>query len=232
LPALRRENPRVAEALRRLAAEAAALGAPDDGQVGGLEVAARAQGVHVSARLAVDLAEAARKGGTRSFDVAGGRRLTVSYGHLQVSAGTAAPQAPAPEEAPQRAVTGAGVHRLGREGVVVVVAERGGAEDAERAAGLPDATDWAWFDLGALSWPLLLRRPHPGDRMRPRGGRGSRKIADLFIDAKVPRAERSRRLVVASSDDEILFVSGLRPSRVAAPTPATSRWVGLATVRE
>jgi tRNA(Ile)-lysidine synthase len=232
LPALRRENPRVAEALRRLAAEAAALGAPDEGDVGGLEVAARAQGVHVSARLAVDLAEAARKGGTRSFDVAGGRRLTVSYGQLHVSAGLSAPQAPAPEEGARQAVMGAGVHRLGREGVVVVVTDRGAAEDAERAAGLPEVTDWAWFDLGALSWPLVLRRPQPGDRMRPRGGRGSRKVADLFIDAKVPRAERSRRLVVASSDDEILFVSGLRPSRVAAPTPTTSRWLGLATVRE
>lgn len=232
LPALRRENPRVGEALRRLAAEAAVLRDPGGGAVRDLEVAARAQGIHVSARLAATLAEAARKGGTSSFDVAGGRRLTVSYGHLEVSGPASARDAPDPEEGGARPVTGAGVHRLGKEGVVVVVTDRGAADNGALAPGVSGATDWAWFDLGQLSWPLVLRRPGPGDRMRPRGGRGSRKVADLFIDAKVPRVERPHRLVVASSDGQILFVCGLRPSGVAAPTRATSLWVGLATLRE
>lgn len=236
LPALRRENPRVGEALRRLAAEAAALREGGDGPAGGLEAAARAEGVHVSARLADALAEAARKGGTRSFDVAGARRLTVSYGQLHVGgSATAGGAALGPDDVAERPVTGAGVHRLGHEGVVVVVNDTGAREDSGSVAGAADvagATDWSWFDFGQLSWPLVLRRPNPGDRMRPRGGRGSRKVADLFIDAKVPRGERRRRLVVAASDGQILFVSGLRPSGVAKPTPATSRWIGLATLRE
>jgi len=63
--------------------------------------------------------------------------------------------------------------------------------------------------------------------MRPRGGRGSRKVSDLFIDAKIPRSERAARLVVASSAGEVIFVHGLRPSEVAAPTEATVRWLGL-----
>ena len=43
-----------------------------------------------------------------------------------------------------------------------------------------------------LRMGLALRLDHrkPGLRMRPEGGRGSRKLQDIFVDARVPREER------------------------------------------
>src|SRR5262249_15938352 len=50
----------------------------------------------------------------------------------------------------------------------------------------------AVFDIAALDGaPLRLRVPQPGDRVRQVGLGGSKKLQDVFVDAKVPRAERS-----------------------------------------
>jgi len=243
LPALRRENPRVDEALRRLAGEAAGISRPmregarqheeaptgpprplpREGETGWAEVAS-AEGLYLPARLKAALARASQEGGTKSFDVAGGRRLTVSYGRATVA--SAAPRRGRPTieaaESRETVITGPGVHRLGAAGVTVLVRE--GQTTPDRVGARP----CAWFDLGKLGWPLVLRRPRAGDRLRPRGGRGSRKVSDLFIDAKIPRPERPDHLVVASSAGEVLFIRGLRPSEVAAPSEATVSWVGLA----
>ncbi|HVU49219.1 MAG TPA: tRNA lysidine(34) synthetase TilS, partial [Polyangia bacterium] len=86
------------------------------------------------------------------------------------------------------------------------------------------------FDADALSWPLVLRARRPGDRMRPRGGRGSRKLSDLLIDAKVPRAERDRLPVLATSAGVVLYVPGLRPAADARPSAQTSRYLAVTVV--
>ncbi|HEY8927261.1 MAG TPA: tRNA lysidine(34) synthetase TilS, partial [Polyangia bacterium] len=252
LPALRRENPRVDEALRRLAAEiasgpprgvpafarrrSAAGGGPNPEGGPAWDEVARAEGVYLPARLKSAVAEASRRGGTKSFDVAGGRRLVVSYGWAKMATASASAAPPGgrltvetaatvvePAESRETIISGPGVHLLGQSGVRVLV--QGEEEATDRH---DDDRPWAWFDLGKVGWPLILRRPRPGDRLRPRGGRGSRKVSDLFIDAKIPRPERADHLVVASADGEILFIRGLRPSEVAAPTAATVRWLGLA----
>jgi tRNA(Ile)-lysidine synthase len=255
LPALRRENPRVDEALRRLAVEAdgfagsgatlpnlARAGAHPsrtrEGDADWAEVA-RAAGIYLPARLKEAVAEAARKGGTTSFDVAGGRRIIVSYGRAAVISaetrddrtGSDSRRVEAPGRAAQPAgscdtiISGPGVHRLGNSGVRVLVG--GGDTASSPAEARARSAQCAWFDLETIEWPLVLRRPRAGDRMRPRGGRGSRKVSDLFIDAKIPRPDRADHLVVASSAGEVLFIRGLRPSEVAAPTEATRRWLGL-----
>jgi tRNA(Ile)-lysidine synthase len=77
--------------------------------------------------------------------------------------------------------------------------------------------------LAAPGW--LVRAPRPGDRMHPRGGRGSRKLSDLLVDAKVPRAARAGLPVVTTSAGTILFVPGLRPSEHARPAPEAEAWL-------
>jgi len=74
--------------------------------------------------------------------------------------------------------------------------------------------------------PYLVRPWSPGDRMRPARLRGkSKKLSDLFIDAKVPRAERtSARVVVRTTDGEIVWAEHLglafgEPAEVV-PKPA------------
>ncbi|HSS40763.1 MAG TPA: tRNA lysidine(34) synthetase TilS [Polyangia bacterium] len=79
------------------------------------------------------------------------------------------------------------------------------------------------FDADRLGWPLLVRPRRAGDRMRPRGGPGSRKISDLMIDAKLVRHSRHLLPVVTSANGALLWVPGLRPAEVARPSPATRR---------
>lgn len=233
LPVLRRENPRIGEAVRHLAAEAAARSADAPAP---LLAAAQEAGVHLSARLQASLARAARAGGTRTFDVAGGHRLTVRYGALTVTKQNprpaGAPRLPpqaAPSAAPRPPV-GMTIGEPGRfafdELTAVVVRPAPPAEGAADAEG----ARWAWFDSEAIAWPLTLRARRPGDRMRPRGGRGSRKLSDLLIDAKIPRDRRDRQPVIAAADGELLYVGDLRPSQAGAPTKTTRRLVGIAAV--
>jgi tRNA(Ile)-lysidine synthetase-like protein len=66
--------------------------------------------------------------------------------------------------------------------------------------------------------------------MFPRGGRGSRKLSDLLIDAKVPRDERPGLPVVTDGEGTIILVPGLRPSQVGTPGRGTRRQIGLAVV--
>ena len=83
------------------------------------------------------------------------------------------------------------------------------------------------FDADTLAWPLLVRARRPGDRMRPRGGSGSRKVADLMIDAKVARPLRDTLPVVTSADGVVLFVPGLRAAEAGRPSATTSRRIAI-----
>jgi tRNA(Ile)-lysidine synthase len=50
----------------------------------------------------------------------------------------------------------------------------------------------------SVPWPLALRTRRPGDRFRPEGGRGTKKLKSWLIDRKVPREARDALIVVAS----------------------------------
>jgi tRNA(Ile)-lysidine synthetase-like protein len=74
----------------------------------------------------------------------------------------------------------------------------------------------------------------PGLRMRPAGGRGSRKLQDIMVDARVPREDRdSWPLVFAGErlawvpgvavDADLLSVSG-EPAMHVAISPMPDRW--------
>jgi tRNA(Ile)-lysidine synthase len=85
------------------------------------------------------------------------------------------------------------------------------------------------LDADRLTSPLSLRSPAAGDRVRLAYGR--RKLADILIDAKVPRQER-RRLAVVSCGDDILWVPGVVRSVVAGTSPATRRFAVLHAQRQ
>ena len=63
--------------------------------------------------------------------------------------------------------------------------------------------------------------------MRPRGGRGSRKLSDLMIDAKIARPLRDGLPIVTTADDVVVFVPGLRPAEAGRPSAATHRRIAL-----
>ncbi len=57
-----------------------------------------------------------------------------------------------------------------------------------------------------------------GDRFRPHGGRGSRLVSDLLIDAKVSR-DRKGAVYVLCAADEIAWVVGHRLAEGFAAQP-------------
>ncbi|MBI3086931.1 MAG: tRNA lysidine(34) synthetase TilS, partial [candidate division NC10 bacterium] len=60
-----------------------------------------------------------------------------------------------------------------------------------------------------LQRPLSLRGWRPGDRFRPLGMSGEKKLQDFFVDAKVPRQERGR-IPLLFAGDRIAWVVGHR----------------------
>jgi tRNA(Ile)-lysidine synthase len=62
---------------------------------------------------------------------------------------------------------------------------------------------------GAVAWPLWVRGRRPGDRFRPEGGRGSKKLKAWLIDRKVPREARDGLVVVADAAGRVLLVPAL-----------------------
>ncbi len=65
------------------------------------------------------------------------------------------------------------------------------------------------FSLAQVDFPLTVRSWRPGDRMRPEGLGGQRKVKDIFIDAKVPREAR-REIPLLVKDEDVLWLVGLR----------------------
>ena len=57
-------------------------------------------------------------------------------------------------------------------------------------AGVPPSV--AYLDPAATGPTLTVRAWRPGDRVRPLGLGGTRKVQDIFVDRKVPRALRGR----------------------------------------
>ena len=66
--------------------------------------------------------------------------------------------------------------------------------------------------------PLVVRSWRFGDRYRPSGlGGRSRKLQDLFVDRKVPRADRTRVPIVLDAADRVIWVVGFGTSHDFRP---------------
>ena len=101
----------------------------------------------------------------------------------------------------------------------------------ERSIDIPGATlvrSYESLDLKKRSDPISVasgtteydvRVWQPGDRMKPTRLKGrSRKLSDLYIDAKVPRAIRANaRVVIRRADDVIIYAEHLGISVDACP---------------
>ena len=60
----------------------------------------------------------------------------------------------------------------------------------------------------ALALPLAVRSRRPGDRFRPLGAPGGRKLQDFLVDRKVARDERDAVPLVVDGHDRIVWVVG------------------------
>jgi len=81
----------------------------------------------------------------------------------------------------------------------------------------------AYFDIDKINLKgLVLRNRREGDRFRPFGLRGTKKLSDFFIDSKIPRRLRDRVPLLVDGDD-ILWVVGIRRADKARITEDTRR---------
>lgn len=101
----------------------------------------------------------------------------------------------------------------------------------EAGAAIPDEPTEAWLDSQAVSLPLTVRAWRNGDRLQPIGMSGSIKIADFFVNQKVPRIARGKWPLVESGG-EVAWVVGLRISEKFRMKPDADRAIQLKLVRE
>jgi tRNA(Ile)-lysidine synthase len=82
----------------------------------------------------------------------------------------------------------------------------------------------AFVDADKLEKALTVRLPQVGERFRPLGMNGTKKVMELLGDVKVPRQQRMRTPMVLS-DDAIVWVVGYRIDDRFKVTSSTRRTV-------
>lgn len=88
---------------------------------------------------------------------------------------------------------------------------------------LPEGSqDETFLDMDGIQEPMVLRNPVPGDRLKPKGLGGTKKVQDLLVDAHVPRRQRWRVPILAD-ENGILWVVGHRLDQRVIPGPRTKR---------
>jgi tRNA(Ile)-lysidine synthase len=101
---------------------------------------------------------------------------------------------------------------LGEAGWVVTAETARSASDA----GWPSAADrqtrghnaTAVVALEKCNGPLRVRNRRTGDRFRPLGLRGRKKLQDYFVDRKIARQRRDLVPIVVDAADRIVWVAG------------------------
>jgi tRNA(Ile)-lysidine synthase len=84
----------------------------------------------------------------------------------------------------------------------------------------------ALIDADAVTGQLTVTSVEAGDRIRPHGMQGTRKVSDVLIDAKVPVRQRYAVPVVRDGE-RIVWVAGVKSSEDYRVGPRTERTVRL-----
>lgn len=82
------------------------------------------------------------------------------------------------------------------------------------------------FDGAALAGVITIRRWRAGDRIRPLGMAGSRKLKAVYNDLGLSAPDRARQMVVESGG-RIIWIPGYAVAGAAAVTEGTTRYVEL-----
>ncbi len=75
---------------------------------------------------------------------------------------------------------------------------------------LQPLAEMAFLDFESLVFPLKLRNWKQGDRFRPLGMKGMKKVSDFLIDAKVPLVLKNEVKVLEDADGNIVWLVGMR----------------------
>lgn len=165
-----------------------------------LRAAARAAGCRLAdARARRVLAFSAGSGSGRAMELGSGWLAETAFDRLRIYR---------PSARPSEVDWGGADHGELRWGGWSIAWSRDAAGRGRR-----DATT-TWMTPGAG----IIRGLLPGDRIRPLGGVGRRKVRRVLMEARIPRSERhSYPLVVR--DGDILWIPGICRSDAALPNP-------------
>jgi tRNA(Ile)-lysidine synthase len=164
----------------------------------------------VGSRLG-DLLELGRRGGSAALEVGGGVRAVVEYGVLRFTREQ-------PVEAPhEQSLELPGAVEFGSWALSATVEPAAAPllADAGGTVGMLDADRLS-------GGPLTVRAWRSGDRMRPLGLDGTKTLADLFTDRRIPRAQRAS-LPILLSDAEIAWIPSVATAERFRVRPDTRR---------
>jgi len=157
-------------------------------------------------------------GGSKEVSLTGGWRVCKEYEWLRLERKSRAGRQT--ERATSPAPVDLLVPGVARWGEVEIQAEY---VDAFYA---PDVSCETYVDASCLASLLTVRGALPGDKLRPLGSPGLRKLQDVFVDLKVPRHLRPFVPLVVS-EERIVWVAGLVSAEEGRITPDTKKIVRL-----
>lgn len=79
-----------------------------------------------------------------------------------------------------------------------------------------------YLDAQKLIFPLRLRNWKEGDRFKPFGLKGTKKVSDYLINLKLSITEKEKVLVLEDADGEIVWLVGFRLAQKCSLTPQTT----------
>ena len=141
------------------------------------------------------------------------RKRTISFNPADISV-------PRKKELPHAIVNIPGLTRFGRRQLKARHVNRAGNFSKKRK-------NIEYLDAGRLEPPLIIRTFEQGDKMKPLGMKGYKKVSDIFIDEKIPLNRRSSIPLIASAKGEILWLCGIRISDRCKIGPNTKKTLRL-----
>lgn len=86
-----------------------------------------------------------------------------------------------------------------------------------------EQTNQAFLDFDKTGRNIMVRFFQAGDRLKPLGMKGTKKLKSLFIDEKVPQEIRSIVPILTTEDNDIIWVYGTRIADAYRVTADTSK---------
>ena len=89
----------------------------------------------------------------------------------------------------------------------------------------------AFLDAECATFPLHIRNWKHGDRFRPLGLSGTKKLSDFFIDARIPKQER-KKIPLVFKDEDLIWVAGHQIHHDYRITEKTTRVLRIDLLRQ
>ena len=88
----------------------------------------------------------------------------------------------------------------------------------------------AYFDLDKLTFPLQIRNWQSGDFFYPFGGKGKKKLSDLFSELKLNSMEKQKTKLLCNNNGDIIWVMGIRSDNRYRVTSSTCKMLILTPI--